>query len=203
MTRAFQELVKGSIAFALATAAELTIAGGNVVPVKACILSLCAGDQKTSERDVVRKLGRGMSVRRPDDAGPTRCYFDSANNVWGDFTFVGRERQGRKDSLESIFLSSQPLCDPSTSKSTAPLNGSLLGVSLGMSEADVVSKLGKPVRTDDSKDRERRKPQMAETRYAAKFGETVLVYSNESDLGTLMVFLENGKTKSIWFTASD
>lgn len=44
---------------------------------------------------------------------------------------------------------------------------------------------------------------MAETRYAAKFGETVLVYSNENDLGTLMVFLQQGKTKSIWFTASE
>lgn len=101
------------------------------------------------------------------------------------------------------MLTEQTMCEGQKSDRKVDLGRQLAGASIGMSESEVLAALGQPTRIDDAKEREARKPSMADTRYSAKFGDRVYVYDSPDDLGFTFVFLKDGRVRTIWFSNSE
>lgn len=171
--------------------------------IKACVAGFCVGDVHATEKAVVKELGAGARVHRPDDVGESRCYFDSATKVWADFTFAGKEESSRSGDLRGIMLSEQKMCDPREAHRKVDIGRQFAGVAIGMAEREVRSLLGLPTRIDDAKAREASKPAMADTRYSAKFGDSVYVYEKPDDLGFTFVFFKDGRVRTIWYSNSE
>jgi hypothetical protein len=170
---------------------------------KACLSALCVADTRTTERAVVKKLGNGTRIHRPDDVGESRCYFDSAAGVWADFTFAGKEESSGKGDLRGIMLTEEKMCEGQKSARKVTLGRHLAGAYIGMSESEVSASLGQPTRIDDAKEREARKPSTADTRYSVKFGDRVYVYDKPDVLGFTFVFLKDGRVRTIWYSNSE
>lgn len=170
---------------------------------KVCLSGLCVADVRSTEKAVVKRLGSGVRTHRPDDVGESRCYFDSAARLWADFTFAGKEESSRRGELRGIMLTEQKLCEGQGTHRKVHLGHQLAGVSIGMSESEVLASLGKPTRIDDAKEREAQRPSMADTRYSARFGDSVFVYDKPDDLGFTFVFLKEGRVRTIWFSNSE
>lgn len=170
--------------------------------VKACVAGFCVGDVYATEKAVVKKLGAGTRVHRPDDVGESRCYFDFASKVWADFTFAGKEESSTSGDLRGIMLSEQKMCDPREVPRKVRIGRQLAGVAIGMTEGEVRSLIGQPARIDDAKAREASKPTMADTRYSAKFGDSVYVYEKPDALGFTFIFFKDGRVRTIWFSNS-
>jgi hypothetical protein len=156
-----------------------------------------------TEKAVVKKLGSGNRVHRPDDVGASRCYFDAGSGVWADFTFAGKEESSAKGELRGIMLTEEKICEGRKGEPKRELGRRLVGASIGMGESEVLASRGQPTRIDDAKEREARKPAMAATRYAAKFGDRVFVYDKPDDLGFTFIYFKDGRVRTIWFSASE
>jgi hypothetical protein len=187
--------------FAVLTFGFAAIAGPSKVNI--CLAELCVADKRVTERTVVAKLGDGVRVHRPDDVGFSRCYFDAASGVWADFTFAGKEESSAKGELRGIMLSEQEMCEGRRGTRKASLGRRLAGASIGMAESEVLASLGRPTRIDDARRREARKPPMADTRYSAKFGDSVYVYETQDELGFTFVYFKDGRVRTIWFSESE
>jgi len=170
--------------------------------IKACLAGFCVGDVHATEKAIAKKLGVGVRVHRPDDVGVSRCYFDPASKLWVDFTFAGKE-ESRGRELRSIMLSEQQLCDSLKASLKVDIGRQLTGISIAMTEEDVLSVLGQPARIDDAKEREERKPAVADTRYSMKFGDRVYVYEKPAELGFTFVFFKNGRVRTVWHSRSE
>ena len=186
----------------------LTITSGqtalaNPTTTKVCLSGFCVAELHSTEKAVVKKLGHGIRTHHPDDIGDSRCYFDSAAGLWADFTFAGKEESSRKGELRGIMLTEQKLCDSQRTERKVNLGRQLAGVSIGMAESEVLAFLGQPTRIDDAREREARRPILADTRYSAKFGDSVLVYDKPDDLGFTFIFLKEGRVRTIWFSNSE
>ncbi len=173
------------------------------IEVKACIAGFCVGDATATEKAVVKKLGAGTRVHRPDDVGVSRCYYDFASKVWADFTFAGKEESSTSGDLRGIMLSEEKMCASHEVINKASIGRQLAGVAIGMTEREVRSLIGQPARIDDAKAREASKPAMADTRYSAKFGDNVYVYEKPDDLGFTFIFFKDGRVRTIWFSNSE
>ena len=169
---------------------------------QACLSGFCVGDPSATEKTVVKKLGTGTRLHRPDDVGESRCYFDPVSGVWADFTFAGKE-ESKKGDLRGLMLTEQRMCEGRGTGHKANLGRQLAGAAIGMAESEVLAVIGRPTRIDDAREREERKPSMADTRYSAKFGERVYVYEKPDDLGFTFVFFKDGRVRTIWFSNSE
>lgn len=169
--------------------------------IQGCMSGFCVGDSRVNEKAVVAKLGPGVLVHRPDDVGKSRCY-SYQNSAWVDFIFAGKEESSR-GGLQGIMLTEQQLCEPIVGDRKLGSRRQLAGVSLGMSEREVLAARGKPSRIDDAKQREVRTPSMANTRYSAKFGDSVYVYDTSDSLEFTFVFFKDGRVRTIWFSSSE
>lgn len=188
-----------SLAVAL-TGSQLAV--GDTVAIRGCVSGFCVGDSRANEKAVVAKLGPGIQVHRPDDVGKSRCY-SYPNSAWVDFIFAGKEESGKKGVLQGIMLTEQQLCEPTPGDRKLSPRRHLAGVSLGMSEREVLAARGKPSRIDDAKQREARTPSMTNTRYAAKFGDSVYVYDVPDSIEFTFVFFKDGRVRTIWFSSSE
>lgn len=186
------------IALSYASESASNPAAGN-----ACLSGICVGDALSTEREVVKRLGGGIRIYRPDDVGASRCYFDAGTGVWADFTFAGKEESSAAGDLRGIMLTKQRICEGRTGEPRMKLGGQLAGAAIGMTESEVLASRGPPIRIDDAGEREGRKPAMADTRYAAKFGARVYVYERPNDLGFTFVYFRDGRVRTIWFSASE
>lgn len=169
----------------------------------ACLAELCVGGARVTEKAVVKKLGGGSRAHRSDDVGASRCYFDAGSRVWADYTFAGKEESSAKGDLRGIMLTEEKICEGRKGEPKHYLGQYLAGATIGMSEGEVLASRGQPTRIDDSKEREARKPAMASTRYAAKFGDRVFVYDKPGDLGFTFIYFKDGRVRTIWFSASE
>lgn len=174
----------------------------NPTDIKACLAGLCVAGHRVTEKAVVAKLGNGTRVNRPDDIGLSRCYFDAGSGVWADFTFAGAEESSGKGKLRGIMLTEQKICEGQKGDRKRSLGRQLAGASIGMAESEVLASRGQPTRVDDAKEREVRKPAMADTRYSAKFGDRVYVYEKPDDPGSTFIYFKDGRVRTIWFSES-
>lgn len=184
----------------------LTCARGAIASppdIKTCLAGLCVTGSRVTEKAVVSKLGDGIRVHRPDDVGSSRCYFDAGSGVWADFTFAGKEESSAKGELRGIMLTEQKICEGQKGARKTNLGRQLAGASIGMAESEVRASRGQPTRVDDAKEREARKPAMADTRYSAKFGDRVYVYEKPDDLGLTFIYFKDGRVRTIWFSDSE
>ena len=171
--------------------------------VNACLAAMCVDGSRVTEKSVVWKLGSGNRVHRPDDVGASRCYFDVEAGVWADFTFAGKEESSAKGDLRGIMLTEQIICKGRKGEPKVKLGRQLAGASIGMTESEVLASRGQPTRIDDAKEREARKPAMADTRYSAKFGDLVYVYDKPDDLGFTFIYFRDGRVRTIWCSSSE
>lgn len=169
----------------------------------ACLVNFCVNDTHTTEKAVVKKLGAGVRVYRPDDEGVSRCYYDPVSKVWADFTFTEQHGSPGHQNLMSIMLSEHAMCNSSKAASRVRLGPQLAGVSVGMTEVAVRSLLGQPVRIDDAKARNLANPAMSNTRYSSKFGDTVYVYGNPDEIDFMFIFFTDGRVRTVWFSHSE
>lgn len=183
------------------TWASGAVAGTTDMP--ACLAKLCVGGIRMTERAVVKKLGSGNRVQRPDDGGASRCYFDAETGVWADFIFAGKEGASAEGTLSGIMLTEEKICDGRKGDPKHKLGRHLVGVAIGMDESEVLASRGEPTRIDDATKREANHQMMADTRYAAKFGERVFVYDKPDDLRFVFVYFKDGRVRTIWFADTE
>jgi hypothetical protein len=101
------------------------------------------------------------------------------------------------------MLSEQEMCAPRDASRKVDIGRRLAGAAIGMTEGEVRASIGQPARIDDAKAREASKPAMADTRYSAKFGDSVYVYEKPDDLGFTFIFFKDGRVRTIWFSNSE
>lgn len=186
----------------LAAAALLGIAAPSTPSAqqpKPCLAGVCLRDLHVTEGAVLRALGPGSRVKRPDDTGHTRCYFDAESGVWADFTFAGSEEAVKRGTLRSIMITEEQQCSRESTSKVA-LRRTLGPVSIGMNLGEVTERLGKPSRVDDARARENRNPALQNSRYAARYGDTVYVYDASEERGFLFVYFRDQRVRTIWFS---
>jgi hypothetical protein len=170
-----------------------------------CVAGICLERSNVSVESVRRKLGMGFVSRRRGDAeGKSYCYYDRVNKIWVEFTFSSKNSHSdtKNPRLEGITLTTVAMCTKSAESqiSFEPRAGALR---IGQSESGLVQIMGNPNRIDDAILREKKTPEIAQTRYSARFGERVYVYDRENDLGFVFVFIRNGRISTIWQSISE
>lgn len=171
--------------------------------IHVCLAELCVAGNRVTERVVVKKLGPGERVQRPDDVGPSRCYVGAATGTWADFTFARDAETSLEGGLRGIMLTEQKLCGGRKGEPRAALGRRLAGATIGMSESDVLASRGHPTRIDGAEERQARSLAFASTRYATQFGDRVYVYDEPDDQGFTFIYFRDGRVRTIWFSTSE
>jgi hypothetical protein len=190
--------------------APLMIASATVMSSRAapapdhgsCLAGLCIEDRSATEPAVIRQLGHG-TVGTGASGARTHCYIDARAGVWAEFGFEDHPSRWRRPTLNSIMLTTTPLCTPENQRSAPDLGRRLGGIALGWPEAAVVERLGQPFRVDDLKEVERRHHTVLAQRKRSDFGEIAYVYADPATLRFLFVFFEKGVVKTLWFAETE
>jgi hypothetical protein len=167
-----------------------------------CLAGLCIEDRSATERTVIRRLGRGTASTGAAGAR-THCYVDTQAGVWAEFGFEDHPSRWSRPTLNSIMLTTTPLCAAESGRREPDLGRRLGGIAIGWPEAAVVERLGPPYRIDDLKELEHRHHTAVARRNRSDFGETAYVYADPDTLRFLFVFLEKGVVKTLWFAETE
>jgi hypothetical protein len=167
-----------------------------------CLAGLCIEDRSATEPAVVRQLGHG-TVGTGEAGARTHCYADAKAGVWAEFGFEDHPSRWSQPTLNSIMLTTTPLCTPDNQRGAPDLGRRLGGIAIGWTVDAVVERLGQPFRVDDLKELERRHPTVMARRKRSDFGEMAYVYADPATLRFLFVFLENGVVKTLWFAETE
>jgi hypothetical protein len=162
-----------------------------------CISDICLERSNVAEAALVTKLGKGQRTKTPGGRGTAAiCYTSRDGQVSFEFEFVGDGHAHGRFALESLFVTTEPMCP--SSGALAPLTPGIGPLRIGQPEAEVVKMYGPPSRIDDAVARETRDSRYAGTKYSKRFGETVFVYGRPDDSAFVFVYFSNGRVKSIW-----
>lgn len=167
-----------------------------------CLAGLCIEDRSATEPTVVRQLGHG-AVSIGEAGARTHCYVDAKAGVWAEFGFEDHPSRWSRPTLNSIMLTTTPLCTPENQRRAPDFGRRLGGIAIGWPEAAVVERLGQPFRVDDLKEMDRRHHTVIARRKRSDFGEIAYVYADPATLRFLFVFLENGVVKTLWFAETE
>lgn len=167
-----------------------------------CLAGLCIEDKLATERTLIRQLGEG-AVGSSEAGARTHCYVDAKAGVWAEFGFEDHPSRWSKPTLNSIMLTTTPLCTPELGQHASDLGRRLGGIAIGWPEAAVVERLGPPYRVDDLKELEHRHHTVAAGRKRSDFGEMAYVHADPATLRFLFVFLEKGVVKTLWFAETE
>lgn len=95
-----------------------------------CLAGLCIEDRSATEPAVIRQLGHG-TVGTEETGARTHCYVDAKAGVWAEFGFEDHPSRWSKPTLNSIMLTTTPLCTPENRRSAPDLGRRLGGVAIG------------------------------------------------------------------------
>lgn len=168
-----------------------------------CLADICLKSKGNGVSLLLKEYGRGQTRIDEDDSEiEIHCYYDTQQKLWVELEISKSATHGSSNQLTGLFATNVPMCATSfVPKKPFPPLLSTRGLSLGLSEGDVITKLGNPNRRDEVSQIELEARYLKDSRrYSSKMGAVRLVYDNNPDSLLFNFYgLKNGVLISIWF----
>jgi len=180
-----------------------------------CIANICL-ETSITQKDIVAKYGPGrthVSGGKPLET-VTRCYYDPKQDLYIEFNFDKhlQEMVRYNSDLAGIMVSLIPMC-PKRYKPTHsfPRLSTEYGLTIGSTEAEVRTAMGKPNMVQDMAEVERSglsrhtHEELMRAYDTPDYGETALFYNPDPEHNLLFnyFYISQGKVKSIHLNASE